>query len=100
MVKHELERAPAEAPLEAEAELPPVVLRMVIEIRSDGTRTIARGAIEDQRLGERVQIKIDNFSPLLLGKEITRALLSVPSIAKRAARTMLLPRGRRTDESK
>lgn len=99
MVKNELERTAEEASLEAEAGLPPVVLRMVVEVRSDGTRTIARGALEDQRMGERVQIKIDNFSPLLLGKEITRALLSVPSFAKRAARTMLLSRGRPRNES-
>lgn len=100
MVQDELERVAADAVSNAEPELPPIVLRMVIEVRSDGTRTIARGAIEDQRAGERVQIKIDNFSPLVLGREITRALLSVPSIAKRAARTMLLPRGRRSGDSK
>lgn len=88
----DLETTQSDAQLEAEAALPPVVLRMVIEVRSDGSRTVARGAIEDIPSGERVQVKIDNFSPLLLGKEITRALIGLPSLAKRTAARMLLPR--------
>lgn len=88
----DLETTESDAQLEAEGALPPVVLRMVVEVRSDGSRTVARGAVEDIATGERVQVKIDNFSPLLLGKEITRALISLPSLAKRAAVRMLLPR--------
>ena len=37
----------------AAADEPPVVARLVVEIRSDGSRTIARGALEDGQLGER-----------------------------------------------
>ena len=48
--------------LEAKRE-PPVVARLVIEIRSDGTRTIARGAAEDVALGERVQIEAHGATP-------------------------------------
>lgn len=88
----DLDTTQSNAQLEADGALPPVVLRMVVEVRSDGSRTVARGAIEDIPNGERVQVKIDNFSPLLLGKEITRALIGLPSFAKRAAVRMLLPR--------
>jgi hypothetical protein len=46
-----------------EADEPPVVARLVVEIRSDGTRTIARGAIEDAQRGERVAIEARGDSP-------------------------------------
>src|SRR5205085_5408337 len=42
----ELRKAPDPGPLEAKRE-PPVVARLVVEIRSDGSHTIARGAAED-----------------------------------------------------
>ena len=44
-----------EQPLEVSDE-PPVVARLIVEIRSDGTRTIARGAIEDVASGQKTAI--------------------------------------------
>lgn len=67
--------------LEAEADLPPVVARLVVEIRSDGSRTIARGALEDRQSGQRVQMQANATTPLALAKELTRVLLQSPVLA-------------------
>jgi hypothetical protein len=69
---------------------PPVVTRMVIEIRSDGTRTVARGAVEDVQSGERVELKAEGATPLLLIASLLKSLGDVPALAKKAA-TLLLP---------
>ena len=53
---------------------PPVVTRLVIEIRSDGSRTIARGAVEDARTGEKVELHAEGASPLLLIASLLRSL--------------------------
>lgn len=72
--------------LEAEADLPPVVARMVVEIRSDGTRTIARGALEDLQSGERVALQANAQSPVALARELTKALLQTPVLASDLAK--------------
>jgi len=63
--------------LEATSE-PPVAARLVIEIRTDGTRTVARGAIEDAILGERVAIKVEGQTPLELFTALAKALVDAP----------------------
>jgi len=73
---------------------PPVVARFVIEIRSDGTRTIARGAAEDRLQGEQVAIEVRGTSPLQLALSLARAILQLPSLA-RTAMSPLLPGKRR-----
>ncbi len=70
-------------------EEPPVVARMVIEIRSDGTRTIARGAAEDVARGERVQIEASGATPLQLALSLVSALKDVPVLARSFARGLL-----------
>lgn len=61
-------------PVEAE---PPVVARLVVELRSDGRCTIARGAVEDVRAQERVSLEVGASSPWdlvrLLARELTRS---------------------------
>jgi hypothetical protein len=81
--------------LEAEGDLPPVVARMVVEIRSDGRRTIARGAIEDRALGETVQVRIDGATPIALARELLSSLLKTPVFAKKAISQLLAGRPRR-----
>ncbi len=87
-----LSKPPATA-LEAEPDLPPVVARMVVEIRSDGTRTIARGALEDLKSGERIDIKAGAETPLALARELSKSLMTMPilarSIARQAAKDLL-----------
>lgn len=72
-----------------EDELPPVVARMVVEIRSDGTRTVARGAIEDLQSGERVALRADASTPVALASELAKGLLRTPALAREAVKAAL-----------
>ncbi len=83
-------------PAEVErSEEPPVVARLVVEIRSDGSRTIARGAIEDVSRGERVALEARGDSPIQLALALARALTQLPRLTARTAVRGLL--GRRKD---
>jgi hypothetical protein len=76
-----LERT-ATGTLTEEQDLPPVVARMVIEIRSDGTKTVARGALEDLTTGERVALRADATTPLALAAQLSKSLVQLPALAK------------------
>jgi hypothetical protein len=73
----------------------PVVARMVIEIRSDGSRTIARGAVEDCINDQRVAVDARADSPLELSRALMKMLLSAPFSAGSA----LLGRTHDTDDT-
>ena len=75
---------------------PPVVARLVVEIRSDGSRTIARGAVEDAQRGERVAIEARGDSPLQLAIALARSLTQLPRLTARSAVRGLL--GKRRDK--
>jgi hypothetical protein len=62
---------------------------MVVEIRSDGSRTVARGAIEDLVTGERVGVKAEGATPLALARSLATSLFRVPALARRAVRGLL-----------
>lgn len=85
----------AEQPLAHAPDEPPVVARMVIEIRSDGTRTIARGALEDAASGERVAIEAHGSTPLALAGSLARTIFSAPMLARHAVRALIQGRGKR-----
>ncbi len=70
----------------------PVVARMVVEIRSDGSRTVARGAIEDVVAGQKVAVVARGDSPLSLAMALARSLTSLPRLSARAAVRGLLTR--------
>jgi hypothetical protein len=92
-MKEKAELVP-DAPAELQGE-PPVVARLVVEIRSDGTRTIARGAMEDVQRGEHVAIEARGDSPIQLAIALARALTQLPgAIARQGVRGLL---GRRKD---
>ncbi len=74
---------------------PPVVARLVVEIRSDGSRTIARGAMEDVTAGQRTAIEAHGDSPLQLAIALARSLTQLPRIGARSAIRGLL--GKRRD---
>ncbi len=74
----------------------PVVARLVVEIRSDGSRTIARGAVEDAQRGERVAIEARGDSPLQLAIALARSLTQLPRLSARSAVRGLL--GKRRDK--
>jgi hypothetical protein len=77
------------------AEEPPVVARLVVEIRSDGSRTIARGALEDVTTGQRTAVEARGTTPLSLMVSLSRALVHIPALARRAARALLSSSGDR-----
>jgi hypothetical protein len=56
----------------------PVVARLVIEIRSDGSRTVARGGLESVDVGERVAIEARGGSPAALAADLLRAIITLP----------------------
>jgi len=71
-----------------DAELP-VVARLIVEIRSDGTRTLARGALEDVLTGERVALEAKGGSPMQLAASLAGSLLTTPFALGRAASAMV-----------
>ncbi|MBL0219126.1 MAG: hypothetical protein IPQ07_35305 [Myxococcales bacterium] len=86
-----------EAPVEVErSNEPPVVARLVVEIRSDGSRTIARGAVEDVASGQRTTLEARGDSPLQLALQLARVLTQLPRLGARSAVRGLL--GRRRDK--
>lgn len=70
----------------------PVVARLVVEIRSDGSRTVARGAIEDVASGQQVAVQARGESPLSLALALARSLTTLPRLSARAAVRGLLRR--------
>ena len=73
-------------------EEPPVVARLVIEIRSDGSRTVARGGLEDVAGGDKVAIEARGTTPLALASSLAKSLLTTPLLARAAFRNMLTQR--------
>ena len=73
----------------------PIVARMVVEIRSDGRRTIARGAAEDPE-GNRVAIEAQGDSPLSLAIALSRSMLKLPGSVLRTSPRRWLARARKT----
>jgi hypothetical protein len=79
-------------------EEPPVVARLMVEIRSDGTRTIARGAVEDIASGERVAVEAHGTTPTQLAASLARTVFATPLLAKAAFKAVL--EGRRQQGKK
>jgi hypothetical protein len=59
-------------------EEPPVVAQLMIEIRSDGSHTIARGALNDLRNNETAQVHAEGRTPSELMLSLAGSLLSLP----------------------
>ena len=64
----------------------PVVARLIVEVRSDGTRTIARGAMEDAASGTRAAIEAAGASPLELALTLAKSIMSAPWFGRQLAR--------------
>lgn len=84
--------------METLAEEPPVVARLMVEIRSDGSRTIARGALKDELSGEQVSLEAQGSSPLQLASQLARSLLTTPLAAGQLARAMMAARREKPNE--
>ncbi len=70
----------------------PVVARLVVEIRSDGTRTTARGAMEDLVSGQRTAVQASGGSPVQLAASLASSLLSTPRLVGQVAGAALRSR--------
>ena len=64
----------------------PVVARLIVEIRSDGSRTIARGAMEDVASDTRVGIEASGTSPLELALGLAKSMLAAPWLRRQIVR--------------
>lgn len=77
---------PDEHPIKMDDEDLPVVARMVVEIRSDGSRTVARGAMEDLVSGERVAVEAAGASPAELAGQLLKSMVRLPFLTTRVER--------------
>lgn len=68
---------------------PPVVARLVIEIRSDGSHTIARGAMEDALSGQKVAVEASGTTPLALALSLAKSIAGTPVLARQAFRALV-----------
>jgi len=91
-----LKERPTRVELAREEDLP-VVARLVVEIRSDGRRTVARGAMEDVATGQGVAVEARGDSPVKLAMSLARAMFSLPALGRGAARAFLRSRRRNED---
>ena len=94
MVKEPDKPALVQAPAGALQSEPPVVARLIVEIRSDGSRTIARGAMEDVATGQRTTVEARGDSPVQLAFALARALTQLPRLGARSMIRGLLGKGR------
>jgi hypothetical protein len=85
--------AATSSPPTGEADELPVVARMVVEIRSDGTRTVARGALEDRPSGQCVAVELTPSSPWEMAKGMAKLLLGAPWRRTEGLRRRLRGRG-------
>lgn len=95
MAKDELIDTKASELAEASEDDLPVVARLVVEIRSDGSRTIARGAMEDVLSGEKVAIEARGASPMSLALGLAKSMMRGRVFARQAARALLPGRKKR-----
>src|SRR5215471_12598605 len=68
---------------------PPVVARLMVEIRSDGSYTIARGAMEDALSGQKVAVEATGSTPLALALSLAKSLATAPWLARQAFRALM-----------
>jgi hypothetical protein len=61
----------------------------MVEIRSDGSQTIARGAIEDLASGERVGVEARGTTPAQLAASLAKTIFATPFLAQAAVRAIL-----------
>lgn len=85
-------RETTDGPRETSGGDPPVVATLVVEIRSDGSRTIARGALKDELSGERVALEARGQTPMQLATQLAKNLLTTPLAARKLAREMVRSR--------
>lgn len=84
--RNALARAKSDSP--SELSEPPVVAQLMVEIRSDGSHTIARGALNDLRTGESAQVRAEGRTPAELVFSLCSSLLTLPSTVLKHVRAV------------
>lgn len=79
---------PREQTLKTSEPEPPVVARLVVEIRSDGLRTIARGVLEDTATNQTAAVRAEGTTPAQLARSLAASLVTLPLTAARMARSL------------
>jgi hypothetical protein len=69
---------PEQGALAGAEQEPPIVAQLMIEIRSDGSHTIARGALHDLRSQESAHVHAEGKTPAALIASLLGSLLSLP----------------------
>jgi hypothetical protein len=87
------ELAPREGAAIAPEEELPVVARLVVEIRSDGTRTVARGAMFEAESGQKVAVELQSGSPWQMAQSLVKALLRMPKLVLKTRKAIARTRG-------
>jgi hypothetical protein len=67
----------------------PVVARLMVEIRSDGSYTVARGAMEDMASGQKVAVEATGSNPLALALSLAKSIAGTPFLARQAFRALM-----------
>ena len=82
--------APREGAAIAPEDELPVVARLVVEIRSDGTRTVARGAMYEAESGQKVAVELQSGSPWQMAQSLVKALLGMPRLVLETRKALAL----------
>lgn len=75
-----------EATLPTQGDDLPVVARLIVEVRSNGFRTVARGAMEDASTGARAAVEAAGSTPLELALGLAKSLFAAPWLRDRIGR--------------
>jgi hypothetical protein len=67
---------------------PPVIARFMVEIRSDGLHTVARGALEDRISGESHAVEAHGTTPAALAFSLARHLVTLPAFNRTLRRAL------------
>jgi hypothetical protein len=67
---------------------PPVVARLMVEIRSDGSRTVARGVLEDTVTNQSAAVRAEGTTPAQLARSLAGTLLTLPMFAAKISRNL------------
>jgi hypothetical protein len=69
--------------------LPPVVARVVVELRSDGTRTVACASVQNAFLGQGVSVQAESRAPIKLALALLRTAERLPFLGPKVAKLLL-----------
>jgi hypothetical protein len=67
----------------------PIVARILVEIRSDGTRTVASASVQNALLGQAVSVQAETTTPNSIAQVLLRSMARMPLLGTVASRALL-----------